>query len=69
MEIQVKIYADIYSSGETPPIPQLKSKLGLNYQIHTEKVTLRIGNPSPRTLETDLAKKIFPIKLKFGDGF
>ena len=50
-------------------MPQLKSKHGLNYQIHTEKVTQKIGSPLPCTLETDLAKKIFSIKLKLSDGF
>ena len=50
-------------------MPQLKSKHGLNYQIHTEKVTRKIGSPLPCTLETDLTKKIFSIKLKLSDGF
>ena len=64
----MKIYADICSSGETPPMPQLKSKHGLNYQMHTEKVTQKKGNPLPCTLETDLAKKIFSIKLQLSNG-
>ena len=50
-------------------MPQLKSKHGLNYQMHTEKVTQKKGNPLPCTLETDLAKKIFSIKLQLSNGF
>ena len=68
-KIPIKVYANICSSEEILPTPRLKSNLGLNCQIHTEKVTRKIGSPLPCTLKTDLAKKIFSVKLKFSNGF